>query len=134
MDLSQDFCDLLAAFDQAGARYLLIGGYAVSAHSKPRYTKDIDIWIDSDPANLERVGAALQAFGAPEQAIHDVRTCADTEIVWFLRGEVRRSDCGLLRNATSATLGSWVVRLRNESCAMTPGPCCARCRPATPSS
>jgi prevent-host-death family protein len=95
MDLSQDFCDLLAAFDQAGARYLLIGGYAVSAHSKPRYTKDIDIWIDSDPANLERVGAALQAFGAPEQAIHDVRTCADTEIVWFLRGEVRRSDYGI---------------------------------------
>ena len=51
MRLSQDFRDRLAAFAQADADYLLIGGYAVSLHSEPRYTKDIDLWIGSSPDN-----------------------------------------------------------------------------------
>jgi hypothetical protein len=29
----------------------------------PRYTKDLDIWIDASPANAARVMAALEAFG-----------------------------------------------------------------------
>jgi hypothetical protein len=45
MNLSDDFHDLLAAFESSRAEYLLIGGYAVSLHSEPRYTKDIDLWI-----------------------------------------------------------------------------------------
>lgn len=39
MDLSPDFADLLAAFERARVRYLVIGGYAVSVHSRPRFTK-----------------------------------------------------------------------------------------------
>ncbi len=83
MDLSQDFIDLLAVFERAGARYLLIGGYAVVAHTKPRYTKDIDLWVDPATDNLERVAQALSEFGAPAKAIADIRSCADDEIVWF---------------------------------------------------
>jgi len=83
VDLSQDFTDLLAAFERAGARYLLVGGYAVVAHTKPRYTKDVDLWIDPAPDNLERVAEALSEFGAPGRAIDDVRACAEDEIVWF---------------------------------------------------
>ncbi len=83
MKLSQDFHDLLAAFEEAGAEYLLIGGYAVSLHTEPRYTKDVDLWVGSAPGNLERVAAALEAFGAPAQAVEEIKTCADDEIVWF---------------------------------------------------
>ena len=83
MNLSSDFYDLLVAFEEAGAEYLLIGGYAVSLHSEPRYTKDIDLWIESSPANLERVAEALEAFGVPARAIDDVKTSAEDEIVWF---------------------------------------------------
>jgi len=83
MDLSDGFHDLLAAFEDAGVEYLLIGGYAVSLHSAPRYTKDIELWIGSSARNLERVAAALEQFGAPARAIADVKTCAESEIVWF---------------------------------------------------
>ena len=81
MNLSDDFHDLLAAFENSQAEYLLIGGYAVTLHSEPRYTKDIDLWIGSSAENLERVAAALEAFGAPASAIDDVKTCAADEIV-----------------------------------------------------
>lgn len=83
MKLSDDFHDLLAAFEEAGAEYLLIGGYAVSLLSVPRYTKDIDLWVGTSPDNLDRVAAALEAFGAPPPAIDNIKTGGDDEIVWF---------------------------------------------------
>jgi len=32
-------------------RYLVIGGYAVALHGYPRYTKDMDVWIEMSPEN-----------------------------------------------------------------------------------
>jgi len=45
----------------------VVGGYAVSFHAQPRATKDLDILIKADVANVESVYAALAAFGAPLQ-------------------------------------------------------------------
>ena len=38
-----DFVDLLSALSEAEARFLIVGGYAVALHGRPRATKDIDI-------------------------------------------------------------------------------------------
>ena len=43
--------------------YLLIGGYAVGYHGYPRATADMDIWVAVQPANADRVVAALKEFG-----------------------------------------------------------------------
>lgn len=83
MKLSEDFRDLLAAFDNASVQYLLIGGYAVSLLSKPRSTKDIDIWIGSDEKNIARAATALEAFGAPAEAVRNLALCGPEDIVWF---------------------------------------------------
>ena len=47
MDAIQDFEDILELLDKYHARYLIIGGLAFIYHAKPRYTKDMDLWIDS---------------------------------------------------------------------------------------
>ena len=65
MDVNSDFSDLLRALNDAGARYLLIGGYAVAFHAEPRFTKNIDLWTEATPENARRVWNALQRFGAP---------------------------------------------------------------------
>lgn len=65
MDTVSDFEDLLAALSQHRVRYLIIGGLAFIYHAKPRYTKDLDVWIDPDPDNIERANAALAEFGSP---------------------------------------------------------------------
>lgn len=83
MALHQDFQDLLAAFADAGVRYLLVGGYAVGFHSRPRFTKDIDLWIDATSENVERAVAALTAFGAPEQILDALRRAGPDEIVYL---------------------------------------------------
>jgi hypothetical protein len=67
MSINQDFSDLFAELNASGARYLLLGGYAIAVHAEPRFTKDLDIWIDPDGDNSTRVHEALDRFGAPMQ-------------------------------------------------------------------
>ena len=38
-------------------------------HSQPRFTKDMDLFIQADLANAEAIYAALAEFGAPLQGI-----------------------------------------------------------------
>jgi hypothetical protein len=49
----------------AEVRYLVVGAYAVTFHARPRFTKDLDVWVDPEPANAVRAWKALAAFGAP---------------------------------------------------------------------
>lgn len=41
----------------------MVGGYAVALHGYPRYTKDMDIWIERTPENAARLLKALEQFG-----------------------------------------------------------------------
>ena len=65
MAVNPDFRDLFAALNEAGAKYLLVGGYALAYHSHPRYTRDLDVWVEPTDSNARAVLAALGAFGAP---------------------------------------------------------------------
>ena len=65
MAINPDFKDLLSALSAAQARFLIVGAHAVMFFTTPRYTKDLDLWIDPTPENAPRVWAALVSFGAP---------------------------------------------------------------------
>lgn len=67
--MNQDYKDLLSAFQSHGVRYLVVGGYAVIYHSQPRFTKDLDLFIQADPANARAAYAALTQFGATLQGV-----------------------------------------------------------------
>lgn len=67
--MNEDFHDLLSALCEAGARFLIVGAYAVSFHAEPRATGDLDVWVEPTAENASRVLAALRAFGAP---LHDL--------------------------------------------------------------
>lgn len=66
---NRDFRDLLNEFSVAEVRCLVIGGYAFSFHAMPRFTKDLDIWIDNSAENAIRVWTALGRFGAPLRSL-----------------------------------------------------------------
>jgi hypothetical protein len=63
--MTKDFKDLLRAFNANAVKYLIIGGHAFSVHSEPRTTKDLDLFIRSEPENAKAAFRALTQFGAP---------------------------------------------------------------------
>ncbi len=61
--LNPDFKEFIKSLNDNGVQYLVIGGYAVAVHGHPRYTKDLDIWIQVSPENAGRLVKAIREFG-----------------------------------------------------------------------
>jgi uncharacterized nucleotidyltransferase DUF6036 len=55
---------ILQALAEHGVEYVLIGGLAVQTHGHVRTTNDADLIPAPNPANLERLAAALRALDA----------------------------------------------------------------------
>jgi hypothetical protein len=81
MQSNFDFEEILLAFNAAGVKYLVVGAYAVAAHSRPRATGDIDLWVEASAENARRVFRALAAFGAPMEHV-DEQTFREPDIVF----------------------------------------------------
>jgi hypothetical protein len=63
---TRDHGDLFEAFERHGVRALVVGAYAVAFHAKPRFTKDLDIFVEPTLPNGERIIRALTDFGFAE--------------------------------------------------------------------
>jgi hypothetical protein len=74
----EDLVRICRALNDAGARYLLVGGFAVIAHGGARTTKDIDLLVDASPENIARVKHALRIL--EDRAVDAV---ADTDIARY---------------------------------------------------
>ena len=60
---SQDFREFIESLIKNNAEYLIVGGYAVGIHGHPRYTGDLDIWLNPTPENAERLLQSVNEFG-----------------------------------------------------------------------
>ena len=63
MVLNQDFKEFIQSLNDNEVKYLVIGGYAVAFHGHPRYTKDLDVWVELSEQNANGLVKALDAFG-----------------------------------------------------------------------
>jgi hypothetical protein len=63
METQPDFRELLALFNAHHVEYLIVGGYALAFHGAPRFTGDLDIFVQPGMANAQRILTALAAFG-----------------------------------------------------------------------
>ena len=69
--LPPDFKEFLQLLNAHKVKYLLVGGYAVGYHGYPRATADMDIWVQMDAQNAERIVTVLKEFrfDIPELAV-----------------------------------------------------------------
>lgn len=63
----QDLIALCKNLDRVGAKYLLIGGFAVILHGFVRGTKDIDLLVDESEDNIKKIKQALSSL--PDKAV-----------------------------------------------------------------
>lgn len=75
--MSPDFKEILSIFNDHEVKYLVVGAYAVMKYSEPRYTKDLDIWVEASEENSKRVFSSLRKFGAPTGGLTEADFAAD---------------------------------------------------------
>ncbi len=63
MRTEKDFKEFIKLLNRHKVRYLIVGGFAFSYYSEPRYTKDIDIFIEPSPNNVSGIMKVLDDFG-----------------------------------------------------------------------
>jgi hypothetical protein len=79
MELPVDFRELLEEFAREKVEHLIVGGYALAFHARPRATKDLDLLLRGNAGNLERAATALARFGAPDNVVAATRSMQETE-------------------------------------------------------
>lgn len=67
--MSQHFKELLESLKAHETEALVVGAHALAYHARPRYTKDLDIFVNPTQENAERVLSALSDFGFGEVGI-----------------------------------------------------------------
>ena len=63
MILEKDFEDFVKLLNKYKVAYMIVGGYALALHGKPRHTGDLDIWIDISEDNAAKLVLVLHEFG-----------------------------------------------------------------------
>jgi hypothetical protein len=66
-----DLLLLCQRLNECGAKYLVVGGWAVIQHGFDRTTGDIDLLVDTAHENVERIRQAM--LGLPDGAIREMR-------------------------------------------------------------
>ncbi len=89
MFIQQDFKELLALLGENDVDYMIVGGYAVAFHGYPRFTKDIDIYFDASPDNIEKIIRTLEQFGFSKQELDKALFSTEGNIVTFGVSPVR---------------------------------------------
>ena len=69
MNVISDYEDLFKILNTCRVKYLLVGAYAVMYYTRPRYTKDIDVWVISELNDVYKIYEALKEFGVPLKGI-----------------------------------------------------------------
>ena len=63
-EIDSPFAETIRRFEEAGVRFVVIGGVALALHGSDSLASDVDFAYAVDPENLERLSALLTAIRA----------------------------------------------------------------------
>ncbi len=66
MNVFEEFKRLVVDLEKQGVRYALVGGVAMAFYTEPRFTRDVDLLVDSD--DFRKVKGILEKDGYVESA------------------------------------------------------------------
>jgi predicted nucleotidyltransferase len=89
--LNKDYKEMLQCLSEENVKFLLVGAYAVAAYGHPRATKDIDIFVQAEPANASSLMRALARFGAPLSEVSEADFSTEG-VVFQIGNNPRRID------------------------------------------
>ena len=63
MSLNKDLREFIALLNSTGVRFVVVGGHSVAFHGYPRFTGDIDFFVERSADNARRLEQVLLDFG-----------------------------------------------------------------------
>ncbi len=63
MKLPRDFREFIELLNSEGVKYVIVGGWAVAFHGCPRFTGDLDFFVEASSDNAGRLMRVLGRFG-----------------------------------------------------------------------
>jgi len=63
MNLDEDLKEFIELLNAREVRYLVVGAYALAYHGRPRYTGDIDVFVQPTEDNSQLVAQVIEQFG-----------------------------------------------------------------------
>lgn len=85
--LLPEYKQLLILLLKHKVRFMLIGGYAVIYYGYERTTTDIDIWLQPDNANREKLIQALSEYGIGKKSQNELRKADFSQPQLFYFGD-----------------------------------------------
>jgi len=71
MRTEKDYEELLKLFNKNKVRYCIVGAFAVAFYAYPRFTKDMDILVEPNIENAERIIKSLRQFGFKDMKLSE---------------------------------------------------------------
>ncbi|MCS1411784.1 MAG: hypothetical protein M2R45_04986 [Verrucomicrobia subdivision 3 bacterium] len=69
IELTTHFKEFLTLMIRHRVAFMIIGGFAVNFHGFPKLTHDIDLLVQPEVGNYERLRGALLDFGFPQNSL-----------------------------------------------------------------
>jgi predicted nucleotidyltransferase len=79
--IEKDYEEFFVLLNKRKVRYCIVGSYAVAFYAKPRYTKDIDIFIEPSKSNTKKIVRVLEEFGFRSQGISESDFLSEGRII-----------------------------------------------------
>jgi hypothetical protein len=107
-----DLLLLCRALNAHGARYLVVGGFAVNQHGFHRTTMDIDFLVDGSRENQARVKKALEVL--PDKAVRelgddDLRNYLVVRVADEVVVDLMLSACGITYDEAASEVENFVI-------------------------
>ena len=108
-----DLLLLCRLLNEAGAQYIVIGGWAIIQHGFGRTTGDIDLLVDASPANFAKIQEAMLAL--PDGAVREVQPGDLDKYVVIRVGDefvvdLMKAACGIEYAEASKSISRRMVR------------------------
>jgi hypothetical protein len=109
IDLNPDWTEFLSALIGHRVRFVLVGGHAVAGHAEPRFTEDLDVFVEPSFANGKRLRAALVALGFGAAAPPASVLAAPDKV--FMLGRKPKSNAWRVPRTDAWLVPQWMRRL-----------------------
>lgn len=81
MSVNKDYEGFFECLNLHEVKYLIVGAYAVAYYTRPRFTKDIDILIETSVENAKKAIAALKDFGFEDIGVSFEDLCDPNTVI-----------------------------------------------------